>query len=116
MLSYERWKPQPARWSAAVLIAGAGFGIATYHWTPAVVGFGLLVFAVIVLLETIRQELRILTRIARVIFHEDGSGYGERAEHIDTRLILRLRGEPTPKSPLEEFVESVKAAANTAPQ
>jgi len=90
MLSYDRWKPQPARWSVAVLIGGAGFGIATYHWTPAVVGFGLLVFAVIVLLETIVHELRTLTRLARVIFHEDDWPSGEGP---DTAFIARLRGE-----------------------
>jgi len=90
MLSYERWKPQPPRWSVAVLIGGAGFGIATYHWTPAVVGVGLLCFAVILLLETIRQELRILTRLARVIFHEEDWTHGELP---DSAFIARVRGE-----------------------
>ncbi len=31
MLSYDRWKPQPARWPAWILLAGVGLGIATFE-------------------------------------------------------------------------------------
>jgi len=91
MLSDERWKPQPARWSAVHLIAGAGLGVSVFGWgwIPAVVGLGLLLFAVILLLATIHAELQILTRLARVIFHQDGGN----VEAPDTAFIARLRGE-----------------------
>ncbi len=53
-------------------------------------GLGLLIFAVIVLLETIRQELRTLTRLACGIFHEDDWPHGELP---DAAFIARLCGE-----------------------
>ncbi len=111
MLSYERWKPHRAHWPAAVLIGGAGFGVATYDWTAAGVGFGLLVFAVVLALELIRHELRILTRIARVIFHEEDWTHGELP---DTRFIRRLRGEP--ESTREESLERMREAREATPQ
>jgi hypothetical protein len=113
MLSPERWKTKPARWPAVVLIGSAGFGVTVFArgLTPAVVGFGLLYFAVILALELIRQELRILTRIARVFFHEEDWTNGELP---DTRFIRRLRGEQEPTR--EETLERMREAREAKPQ
>jgi hypothetical protein len=115
MLSRERWKPQPVRWSLHQWPVGAGLAFAITplialvkgdaSWSgpvPIPMGLGCLLLGAVYLFEVVIQKLRslgsavqeweILRKIVRLIFHEGTPQDGRYTVELDMSLIRRIRG------------------------